>query len=74
LKAIARWIGFEWRDPQASGSQCIYWYDQWLATGDRTFLETIQRYNEDDCRATRHVKDWLENFVWDEYRARLVQI
>ena len=63
LKSIARWLGFEWRDSQASGSQCIYWYDQWLGTGDRQFLDTIQRYNEDDCRATRQVKDWLVNFM-----------
>jgi uncharacterized protein len=63
LKAIARWLGFEWRDPQANGSKCIYWYDQWLETGDRTFLNSIQHYNEDDCRATHHVKDWLINFV-----------
>ena len=67
LKAIARWLGFEWRDPQANGSQCIYWYDRWLATGDRTFLDSIQLYNEDDCRATRRVKDWLENFIQEEY-------
>ena len=63
LKPIARWIGFEWRDPQGNGSQCIYWYDKWLETGDRTFIDTIQRYNEDDCRATHHIKDWLVNFV-----------
>ena len=59
LKSIARWLGFEWRDSRASGSRCIYWYDQWLETGDRKFLDAIQRYNEDDCRATHHVKDWL---------------
>jgi uncharacterized protein len=63
LKAIARWLGFEWRDKEASGAKCIYWYDQWLETGDRTLIEIIQRYNEDDCRATREVKDWLANFV-----------
>ncbi|ARV62547.1 recombinase B [Nostocales cyanobacterium HT-58-2] len=62
LKTIARWLGFEWRDADASGAKCIYWYDQWLKTGDRSLLEIIQRYNEDDCRATRSVKDWLENF------------
>lgn len=66
LKAIARWLGFEWRDPEASGAKCIYWYDQWLETGDRTFLEMIQRYNEDDCHATRNVKDWLANFFQNE--------
>lgn len=63
LKPIARWLGFEWRDPSANGAQAIYWYAQWLATRDRTYLETIVTYNEDDCRATHHVKDWLVNFL-----------
>ena len=71
LKAIARWLGFEWREKEASGAKCIYWYDQWLETGDRTLLEIIQSYNEDDCRATRRVKDWLVNFFQDEYGLRL---
>lgn len=62
LKAIAKWLGFKWRNPEASGAKCIYWYDQWLKTGDRSLLEIIQRYNEDDCRATHSVKDWLVNF------------
>ncbi|WP_066426428.1 TM0106 family RecB-like putative nuclease [Anabaena sp. 4-3] len=63
LKAIARWLGFEWRDQEASGAKCIYWYEQWLETGDRSLIEIISRYNEDDCRATRQVKDWLEKFL-----------
>jgi predicted RecB family nuclease len=71
LKAIARWIGFEWRDKEASGAKCIYWYEEWLETGDRTLLEIIQRYNEDDCRATHKVKDWLVNFFQDEYGLQL---
>ncbi|MHC5596294.1 MAG: TM0106 family RecB-like putative nuclease, partial [Nostoc sp.] len=71
LKAIARWLGFEWREKEASGAKCIYWYDQWLETGDRTLLEIIQSYNEDDCRATHKVKDWLVNFFQDEYNLRL---
>ena len=74
LKAIARWIGFEWRDPQAHGSQCIYWYDRWLSTGDRSFLEAIERYNEDDCRATLVVKDWLENFIDQELETNLERV
>jgi predicted RecB family nuclease len=63
LKSIAKWLGFEWRDLDASGAKCIYWYDQWLETGDRSLLEIIQRYNEDDCKATRSLKDWLANFL-----------
>lgn len=63
LKAIARWLGFNWRDAEANGAQSIFWYAQWLQTGDRAFLEAILRYNEDDCRATHRVKDWLVAFI-----------
>jgi uncharacterized protein len=62
LKAIARWLGFAWRNPEASGAKCIYWYDEWLKTSDRNLLEIIQLYNEDDCQATRTVKEWLFQF------------
>jgi predicted RecB family nuclease len=65
LKPIARWLGFEWRDAKANGAQCVCWYDEWLKTGDRSILEAIVRYNEDDCRATYVVKDWLTNFLLD---------
>ncbi|MEH1870225.1 TM0106 family RecB-like putative nuclease [Nostoc sp.] len=71
LKVIARWLGFEWQEKDASGAKCIYWYDQWLETGDRTLLEIIQSYNEDDCRATLKVKNWLVNFFQDQYGLRL---
>ncbi|MGB3240484.1 MAG: TM0106 family RecB-like putative nuclease [Geitlerinemataceae cyanobacterium] len=62
LKPIARWLGFQWRDASANGAQCICWYNQWLETGDRAYLDAIVQYNEDDCRATYQVKDWLVNF------------
>ena len=63
LKHLARWMGFEWRDEAANGAQSICWYDDWLTTGDRTHLNTILRYNEDDCQATYRVKDWLVKFA-----------
>ncbi|MEM8778738.1 MAG: TM0106 family RecB-like putative nuclease [Cyanobacteria bacterium P01_G01_bin.49] len=62
LKSLANWLGFQWRDPGVSGDQCVCWYDQWLKTGDRTFLDSIVRYNEDDCLATLHLKNWLLEF------------
>jgi predicted RecB family nuclease len=62
LKPIARWVGFNWRDADANGAQSICWYSQWLETGDRAYLNAILRYNEDDCRATYWVKDWLVGF------------
>ncbi|MGH2412764.1 MAG: TM0106 family RecB-like putative nuclease, partial [Microcystaceae cyanobacterium] len=63
LKSLANWVGFHWRDPGISGDQSVCWYDRWLKTGDRALLESILRYNEDDCRATRHLKDWLVTFL-----------
>lgn len=63
LKHIARWIGFTWRDAEANGAQSICWYNEWLATGDRAYLDAILRYNEDDCRATYYIKRWLVDFA-----------
>jgi uncharacterized protein len=68
LKLIARWLGFQWRNTKANGAQSICWYSQWLETGDRQFLQTIVHYNEDDCRATHHVKDWLADFLAEQVR------
>jgi predicted RecB family nuclease len=65
LKHLARWLGFEWRDLGVTGSQCVCLYDQWLKSGDRSVLDVIERYNEDDCRATYHLKTWLVNFLKD---------
>ena len=66
LKALANWIGFYWRETSGSGDQSVCWYDKWLASGDRALLNLILSYNEDDCRATRCLKDWLLDFL--EYR------
>ena len=63
LKHLAKWLGFEWRDAGITGSQCVCLYDQWLKTGDRSLLDVILRYNEDDCHATYHLKNWLVNFL-----------
>jgi uncharacterized protein len=72
LKSVANWLGFSWRNPYSgdklnngeiiAGDQCVCWYDRWLKTGDRTLLTCILRYNEDDCLATYHLKNWLVNY------------
>jgi uncharacterized protein len=59
LKNIARWMGFQWQNKEASGAQSIYWYSQWIQSQDRSYLEAILQYNEDDCRATFHLKEWM---------------
>lgn len=59
LKDIAQYIGFEWRGEDAGGVNSIRWYHDWLDKGDRSILERIVQYNEDDVRATRILKEWL---------------
>ncbi|MEM1369229.1 MAG: TM0106 family RecB-like putative nuclease [Cyanobacteria bacterium P01_H01_bin.15] len=62
LKTLANWLGFQWRDPEANGEVSVCWYDRWLKEGNREYLERIIDYNEDDCRATWHLKTWLTEF------------
>ena len=38
-------------------------FDLWLSTGERGYLEASIRYNDDDCRATKVVKEWLVEAV-----------
>ncbi len=73
LKSLGNWLGFHWRDPKTAkissngvrigGDQCVFWYDQWLKTGDRIWLDYILIYNEDDCLGTYQLKKWLLNYV-----------
>ena len=74
LKAIANWIGFYWRETTGSGDQSVCWYDQWITTQDRALLDLILSYNEDDCRATRYLKDWLLDFMEYQRNQRLAAI
>ncbi len=35
-------------------------YEEWLDTGQRSILDHIAAYNEDDCVSTWKLRDWLE--------------
>jgi uncharacterized protein len=59
LKAVAKSLGFRWTHPEASAAQSMFWYSSWLKSGERRFLDWAIEYNEDDCRATRLLKEWL---------------
>jgi uncharacterized protein len=59
LKAVARYLGFEWSQSNSSAVQSVVWFTSWQRTGDRTHLDQAVAYNEDDCRATLVLKDWL---------------
>ena len=63
IKTLARYLGFAWRDPHPSGAASIEWFHRWVETGDATVRQRILAYNEDDCRATRVLRDALDGLA-----------
>ena len=59
LKDISEHLGFEWRLPDYDGLWAMMQYNRYLQHGDAVLRDEILTYNEDDCRAAMHVKDWL---------------
>lgn len=59
IKSLARYLGFDWRDPHPSGAASIEWFDRWVRTRDSEVRERVLDYNEDDCRATRVLVDGI---------------
>jgi predicted RecB family nuclease len=60
LKEIARWLGFEWTWPQASGSAAIVLRRHWELTGKDQLRRELLTYNIEDCRATELVADTIK--------------
>ena len=60
IKTLAKFLGFSWRDTHPSGAASIEWFHKWVETQDQEIRQRILDYNEDDCRATRVLRDALE--------------
>ena len=60
LKEIATYLGFKWRDEAPSGALSIQWYNEYRKTQDEKMLQRILDYNEDDCKASMAIKQYLE--------------
>lgn len=63
IKTLAKYLRFQWRDPNPSGAASIEWYDRFLQTADRELLQRILDYNEDDCRAMVVLLDALRSMA-----------
>ncbi|MGB8196856.1 MAG: TM0106 family RecB-like putative nuclease [Acidimicrobiales bacterium] len=62
LKQLASAAGFQWRDVHPSGEASMLWYEVATRGVDADAAVSRQRildYNEDDCRATKALRDWL---------------
>ena len=59
LKEVERLTSFERSHDIEQGAGAVVEYEAWMRDADQTCLDRIARYNEDDVRATRAVRDWL---------------
>ena len=58
LKSVARSLGFEWSDEQASRLQSLVWRHRWERGQDR-YKAKLVTYNLEDCAALRIVTEAL---------------
>lgn len=64
LKLVAPLSGFSWRAADADGANSIVYYER-AASGDASARRWLLDYNEDDCRATASLRDWMAS-EWPE--------
>jgi uncharacterized protein len=62
LKDVAKYMGYRWKHADVDALESIALYLEYIEDpkGNKGSLEKILDYNEDDCRATMLVKDWME--------------
>ena len=66
LKSIADYIGFEWEQSNTDGARALLWWRQWKKSRKLNNiysknLNSIFKYNRDDCMATLMIAKWLIN-------------
>ncbi len=64
LKTIAKYCGFQWRDPAPGGANSILWATAMLCDEDATIRNNnktrVEQYNQDDTRATAAITTWVK--------------
>ncbi|MCC6223718.1 MAG: TM0106 family RecB-like putative nuclease [Thermoleophilia bacterium] len=59
LKETEKLAGFVRRADIGGGGEAVVAFERWLETRDGALLAEIEAYNEEDCRATLALRDWL---------------
>jgi predicted RecB family nuclease len=59
LKDVERLTDYQRSHEIDRGAGAVVEYERWMSERDQRSLDRIARYNEDDVRATRAVRDWL---------------
>jgi predicted RecB family nuclease len=59
IKALEALYGFERKAALRSGDDSTVLFDRWLDSRDGAILQQIADYNEEDCRSTFALREWL---------------
>jgi uncharacterized protein len=59
LKKVERLYNLERETDVRKGDESIVMFELWLLGRDQRILNDIERYNQDDCRSTHRLRDWL---------------
>jgi transposase-like protein len=59
LKEITSYLGFEWMNKRASGTESILWRRQWERNKDERLKRRLLTYNMDDCLSLRYLSRFL---------------
>ena len=66
IKEIEKLYGFERTAEVAGGDESVVLFEQWLEAQEDSLLEGIRAYNEEDCRSTVALHEWLLGLRPDE--------
>jgi predicted RecB family nuclease len=59
IKKLEPFYGMERHTDVKRGDDSIMMFETWVANGERAILDDIEQYNNDDCRSTLLLHDWL---------------
>ena len=59
IKKLEAFYGMTRSTDVQRGDDSIVMFESWLVSGDETILQDIERYNDDDCRSTYRLRQWL---------------
>ena len=59
IKKVEALYGWRRVTMTQGGDDSIVMFENWVASGDPALLEDIRAYNEDDCRSTHALREWL---------------
>ncbi len=59
IKVVEKLYGFERTADVSGGDESVVRFEEWVETGDDAILDDVERYNEEDCRSTFELHEWL---------------